>query len=65
VTLKNRKEDKLIKDLTRLVKKQIQSDRTLSFNEAFKRVIDENPQISNDIKEIEIELIRRKIIQGL
>jgi phosphoribosylaminoimidazole-succinocarboxamide synthase len=62
--LENRKEDKLIEGIVRLIKKEMRTDMTLPLNEAFKRIIDKNPQISKRLEAIEIELIKKNIMQG-
>jgi hypothetical protein len=50
-------EDPLIEEIADLVLKEMQADRTLPCDEAFKKVVDENPGIRRKLGEMKTELI--------
>jgi hypothetical protein len=58
------KEDNLVNELAELIIKKMQTDRSLPYDKAFIAVINENPGMSRRLEEIEIELMRKKIMQG-
>ena len=58
------KEEELIKEIAELTVREMQTDRTLPYDEAFKKIINRNPDILRKLEEMETELIRKKIMQG-
>jgi len=61
---KIQKEEELIKEIAELVMQEIQTDRTLPYDEAFKKVMNKNPNILRRLEEIETEMIKKKMIKG-
>lgn len=54
------KENRLIKRMSGLIRKEMNNNTALPFNKAFKRVVDTHPHIKSAIQSLESELIQEK-----